>query len=109
MICRFGQCWTVRRSSDTLHTCRRGWKPPFPAFHAWGEWLYYAQTVDRKKILRRCHYLTLQVENVAELPPERGSYSYGTVSPDHRYYAVSVRGPEGGPSKVHLLDIKTNQ
>ena len=23
-------------------------KPPFPAFHAWGEWLYYAQT-DRRQ------------------------------------------------------------
>jgi Tol biopolymer transport system component len=84
-------------------------KPPFPAFHAWGEWLYYAQTVGGKKLLRRCNYLTLKVENVAELPPERGSYSYGTVSPDHRYYAVSVTPPEGGPTKVHLLDLRTNQ
>ena len=30
-------------------------KPPFPAFHAWGEWLYYAQTVEGKKVLRRCN------------------------------------------------------
>ncbi len=84
-------------------------KPPFPAFHAWGEWLYYAQTVDGKKVLRRCNFLTIDVENVAELPPERGQYSYGTVSPDHRYYAVSVRPPEGGPSQVHLLDLRTNR
>ncbi len=84
-------------------------KPPFPAFHAWGEWLYYAQTVNGRKMLRRCNYLTLDVENVAELPPERGSYSYGTVSPDHRYYAVSVRPHEGKASNVHLLDLKTNQ
>jgi len=84
-------------------------KPPFPAFHAWGQWLYYAHTVDDKKMLRRCNYLTLEVESVAELPPERGSYSYGTVSPDHRYYAVSVRPPEGGPSQVHLLDLETDQ
>jgi Tol biopolymer transport system component len=84
-------------------------KPPFPAFHAWGEWLYYAQSVDSKNMLRRCNYLTLKVEDVAELPSERGSYSYGTVSPDHRYYAVSVRPPEGGPSQVHLLDLETNQ
>jgi Tol biopolymer transport system component len=83
-------------------------KPPFPAFHAWGEWLYYAQTVEGRKLLRRCNYLSLQVENVAELPPERGNYSYGTVSPDHRYYAVSVQPPAGGPSQVHLLDLKTN-
>ena len=84
-------------------------KPPFPAFHAWGQWLYYAQTVADKKVLRRCNYLTLKVEDVAELPPERGSYSYGTVSPDLRYYAVSVQPDDGGPSKVHLLDLKTGQ
>ena len=83
--------------------------PPFPAFHAWGEWLYYAQAVEGKNMLRRCNYLSLEVENVAELPAERGSYSYGTVSPDHRYYAVSVRPPEGGPSQVHLLDLSANQ
>jgi len=84
-------------------------KAPFPAFHAWGEWLYYAQTVDGKLMLRRCNYLTLQVENVAELPPDRGGYSYGTVSPDHRYFAVSVRPPDCDASNVHLLDLKTNQ
>ncbi len=84
-------------------------KPPFPAFHAWGEWLYYAQTVEGKKRLRRCNFLTLKVEDVAELPPERGTYSYGTVSPDHRYYAVSVTPPAGGPNKVHLLDLRTKQ
>jgi hypothetical protein len=81
-------------------------KPPFPAFHAWGEWLYYAQSVEGKKTLRRCNYLTLEIENVAELPAERGTYSYGTVSPDHRYYAVAVRPPGGGPSQVHLLDLQ---
>lgn len=84
-------------------------KSPFPAFHAWGEWLYYAQTVNGKRLLRRCNYLTLDVENVAELPPDRGEYSYGTVSPDHRYYAVSVRPPQGGPSQVHLLDLEANR
>lgn len=84
-------------------------KPPFPAFHAWGEWLYYAQTVEGKNLLRRCNYLTLKVENVAELPSDRGRYSYGTVSPDHRYFAVSVQPPDGGPSKVHLLDLPANR
>lgn len=89
-------------------------KPPFPAFHPWGEWLYYAQTVDGKKMLRRCNYLTMQVENVAELPAERGTYSYGTVSPDHRYFAVSVtpnvpEGQERPPAQVHLLDIQSGQ
>ena len=61
-----------------------------PPFHAWGEWLYYAQTVDGKKMLRRCNFLTLDVENVAELLPERGHYSYGTVSPDHRSISNGV-------------------
>ena len=84
-------------------------KPPFPAFHAWGEWLYYAQTVGDKKLLRRCNYLTLKIEDVTELPADRGSYSYGTVSPDHRYYAVCVTPPDEGPSKVHLLDLHTQR
>lgn len=84
-------------------------KVPFPAFHAWGEWLYYAQGIHGKKVLRRCNYLSLKVEDVAELPPDRGTYSYGTVSPDHRYYAVSVVPPAGGPSKVHLLDLRTKE
>lgn len=84
-------------------------KPPSLAFHAWGEWLYYAPTIEGRKILRRCNYLTLRVEDVAELPADRGNYSYGTVSPDHRYYAVSVQPPGGGPSKVHLLDLGTQQ
>ncbi|NLF70462.1 MAG: hypothetical protein GX575_15630 [Candidatus Anammoximicrobium sp.] len=92
----------------SLHEILSG-KPPFPAFHAWGEWLYYAQTIEGARRLRRCNYLSLQVEDVAELPPERGSYSYGSVSPDHRYYAVSVQPPAGGPSQVHLLDLKTNR
>lgn len=83
--------------------------PPFPAFHAWGQWLYYPQAVEGKNMLRRCNYLTLEIENVAELPPDRGRYSYGTVSPDHRYYAVSVRPSEAGSSQVHLLNLQTNQ
>ena len=60
-------------------------------------------------MLRRCNYLTLEVENVAPLPPERGGYSYGTVSPDHRWYAVAVR-PEGADaSRVDLLNIETGE
>ncbi len=85
-------------------------KSPRPAFHAWGQWLYYSQTVEGKKMLRRCNYLTLEVESVAELPPGRGIYSHGSVSPDHRYFAVSVRTLKGGPSsQVHLLDLWTNR
>lgn len=83
-------------------------KPPFPAFHAWGEYLYYHQGVDGKLMLRRCQYSTLEIEDIAVLPAEMGRFSYGTVSPDHRYYAVSVSGKEGEPSKVHLLDLETN-
>ncbi len=83
-------------------------KPPFPAFHPWGEYLYYHQKVEGKLILRRCNYLTLAVEDIAVLPPERGRYSYGTVSPDHRYYAVSVKSGDQ-PSNVHLLDLKTGE
>jgi hypothetical protein len=81
---------------------------PFPAFHAWGEYLYYHQEIGDVLMLRRCNFLTLEVEDVAPLPAERGSYSYGTVSPDHRYYAVSVT-TQDAPAKVHLLDLKTGE
>jgi hypothetical protein len=81
---------------------------PFPAFHAWGEYLYYHQKIDGALTLQRCNFLTLAVESVAVLPDERGSYSYGTVSPDHRYYTVSVSTPDT-PAKVHLLDIETGE
>ena len=84
-------------------------KPPFPAFHAWGEWLYYHQVVDGQRLLRRSNFLTYVTEDIAVLPGDRGSYSYGTVSPDHRYYAVAVAPPEGGPSQVHMLDLQTGQ
>ncbi len=84
-------------------------KPPFPAFHPWSDWLYYRQTVDGTPMLRRCNYTTLEIENIAPLPPERGSYSYGTVSPDHRWFAVAVR-PEGAEvTRVDLLDIESGE
>lgn len=82
-------------------------KPPFPAFHAWGEWLYYHRVVDGQRLLRRSNFLTYVTEDIAVLPDDRGSYSYGTVSPDHHYYAVAVSPPEGGPSQVHMLDLQT--
>ncbi len=84
-------------------------KPPFPAFHPWSEWLYYRQTVDGEQMLRRCNYLTMEIENVAPLPPERGRYSYGTVSPDHRWYAVAVREEGEERSRVDLLNIETGE
>ncbi|MCX6909675.1 MAG: hypothetical protein NTY01_16755 [Verrucomicrobia bacterium] len=83
-------------------------KPRFPAFHAWGDHLYYKETVGDKLILRRCHYQTLTKENVTELPKMEGNLSYGTVSQDPRYYAVSFH-PEGGGSKVLLFDLKTSE
>lgn len=84
-------------------------KVPFPAFHAWGEWLYFNQTVNGQLTLRRCNYLTMQIEDVAPLPQDLGSFSYGTVSPDLRWYAVSVAPKEGGPSKVYLIDLQTRE
>lgn len=83
-------------------------KPPFPAFHAWGEYLYFHQKVKGQLMLRRCRYATVEVENVAPLPSERGRFSYGTVSPDLRYYAVCVKKGRA-PSKVHLLDLRTGR
>ena len=84
-------------------------KPPFPAFHAWGEYLYYHRKLDGRLMLRRCRYDTAKVEDVAQLPAEMGRFSYGTVSPDHRYYAVSVRVKPDTPTKVYLLDLKSGQ
>ena len=84
-------------------------KAPFPAFHAWGEHLYWHETVEGRLLLRRCRYATLEVEDVAPLPADKGSYSYGTVSPDCRWYAVSVQEKKGEPSKVHLLDLQNGQ
>lgn len=83
-------------------------KPRFPAFHAWGEYLYYQEMVDDKLMLKRCHYARLVKEDVVELPTTEGRLSYGTVSPDHRYYAVSAH-PESGGSKVIVLDLKTGE
>jgi hypothetical protein len=83
-------------------------KPRFPAFHAWRDHLYYQETVGDKLILRRCHYQTLAKEDVMELPAMEGRFSYGTVSQDHRYYAISFH-PAGGGSKVLLFDLKTGQ
>lgn len=83
--------------------------PRFPAFHAWGEYLYYQEETGGRLMLRRCRYDSPGAEDVAPLPPETGIFSYGTVSPDHRYYAVSVRTEEEQPSRVHLLDLRTGQ
>ncbi|NLJ34734.1 MAG: hypothetical protein GX358_00660 [candidate division WS1 bacterium] len=85
-------------------------EPLFPPFHPWGEYLYFLQRTDRDLTLRRCRYQEPdRIEDIALLPPERGEYSYGTMSPDHRWYAVAVR-PEGAAGhRVELLDLQTEQ
>ena len=64
--------------------------PRFPAFHAWGEYLYYQETAGEELLLKRCGYQNLTKEVVAELPTGEGRFSYGTVSADGRFYAASV-------------------
>lgn len=82
----------------------------FPAFHAWGSNLYWNHKSDEKLVLRRCNFSTLKVDDVAPLPAELGVwFSYGTVSPDERYYAVGVSAKTGGVTKLHLLDLRTGK
>ncbi len=83
--------------------------PRFPAFHAWSEYLYYQETIGGKLILRRCRYDTLETEDIAALPSEMGIFSYGTVSPDHHYYAVSIKEHKDEPAKVYLLCLETSE
>jgi Tol biopolymer transport system component len=83
-------------------------QPRFPAFHAWGDYLYYQEIAGDRLLLKRCHYQKLVKEDVAELPTAQGKFSYGTVSPNHRYYAASVH-PKGGASMVFLMDLKTGR
>ena len=83
-------------------------KPRFPAFHAWGQYLCYQEMVNDELVLKRCHYQTLAKEDVVEIPQQEGRPSYGTVSPDLQYYAVSVH-PEGGGSKVLVMNLKTGE
>jgi hypothetical protein len=64
--------------------------PRFPAFHGWGEHLYGQEEVDGRLVLRRWDYRTGAVSDVVDLPSDMGRLSYGAVSPDGRWYAVSV-------------------
>ena len=80
----------------------------FPAFHAWGEFLYTKGVTDGQLMLRRYNYLTLEREDVIALRTELGDFSYGTVSPDHRYYAASVR-KQGEYERVYCVDLQTGQ
>lgn len=60
-------------------------------------------------MLRRCNYLTMEIENVAQLPSERSNYSYGTVSRDGRWYAVSVIPENAAAARVDLLNIGSGE
>ncbi|MDP6115371.1 MAG: hypothetical protein QF437_07330 [Planctomycetota bacterium] len=65
--------------------------PRFPAFHAWGDYLYNQVDEGEEIVLRRWSFQTLECEDVFVLPESEDNFSYGTVSQDHRYYAISVR------------------
>jgi len=78
--------------------------PRFPAFHAWGDYLYYQEAEGDALLLKRCHYRTLRKETVIALPTEEGRFSYGTVSGDHRFYAASVHR-EDKSCQVLLVDL----
>lgn len=78
--------------------------PRFPAFHAWGEYLYYQEAVGDELLLKRCHYQSLEKDDVVLLPTEEGRFSYGTVSPDGRWYATSVHR-EDKSCQVLLVDV----
>lgn len=85
-------------------------RPEHVAFHSWSDCLYYQQMFDGQRMLRRCRYETGVSEDVALLPAEMGSFSYGTVSADQSYYAVRVSPPDGGTTGgVYLLDFATGQ
>ena len=78
--------------------------PRFPAFHAWGARLYYQEQVGDALVLKRCDYQSLRKEDVLALPEQDARFSYGTVSPDERFYAVSVH-PGDGSSRLVLFDL----
>ena len=42
----------------------------FPAFHAWGKYVYYQEEVASRLLLKRCHYQTLATEEIMALPTE---------------------------------------
>ena len=91
----------------SLHVVISG-QPRFPAFHAWGDYLYYQQEKNGELLLKRCHYQNIVHENVIRLPDDVGNLSYGTTSQDGNYYAVSVR-QEDGLSLVLLFHISDGQ
>ena len=83
--------------------------PRFPAFHGWGRHFYCQQQVDDVLILRRWDYLSLTQEDMAELPGDKGRFSYGTVSADGRHYAVCVHNDKPAPCCVLYVDLVSGQ
>ena len=98
-----GEIAFVDLNDGSSHSVFKG-EPRFPAFHAWGEYLYYQEGDDDSLILKRCHFQTLEIEEILPLPVEEGFFSYGTVSPDHQYYAVSVREDKWA-RRVLLIEV----
>jgi hypothetical protein len=82
--------------------------PRFPAFHPWSEYLYCQQAVGGETILRRWRYDTLERDDILTLPRDVGSLSYGTVSPDHALYAVSIVRPDESRC-VMLFDLASGE
>ena len=82
--------------------------PLFPAFHAWGEHLYFQKESGGDLLLKRCEYATGRTETVMVLPTDMGKLSYGAMSPDIAYYAVSAHG-EDGFCQVLLLDVESSR
>ena len=92
-------------NDDSLHPVTAG-KTRFPAFHAWGRYLYYQELRGETVVLHRCDYLTLAKEEVLALPDGLGRWSYGTVSQDLRWYVVSLHRLDGQPgSQVLAFDL----
>ena len=78
--------------------------PRFPAFHAWGDHLYYQEAVGDELLLKRCHYQSLEKTDMVRLPTGEGRFSYGTVSPDGHWYAASVHR-EDKSCQILLVDL----
>jgi len=82
--------------------------PRFPAMHAWGEYLYNQVDVDARVVLKRWNFQSLECEDILTLPEIDDRYSYGTVSLDHRYYAVCCHR-EDKSSYVICIDISSGE
>ncbi|MBT4499329.1 MAG: hypothetical protein HOC74_16495 [Gemmatimonadetes bacterium] len=82
--------------------------PRFPAFHAWGEHLYFQEEAGGELLLKRCNYLSLEREDLLSLPTAEGRFSYGTVSADGGFYAASVHRNDN-TCQVLLIDLSNGR